>query len=164
MVQRQRPKVCVFGSLRPFGSSPTIAHYLQSTVITLGNATGAVILVSPIRRIPVRLRGRIMILSFPVPSVKRLGRILSARLGQTEGNDLAARSQRGLLGTTLNLAHSRTRGICHGTQIVSGGLATRRMSVILSRGGRLVHHGNVLRFVSMSRAVSSINNLRRLGR
>lgn len=161
-LRRQEAGIYIFKDLHPFVESPAIARWLRDAVAAFKGTDSAIILMSPVQRIPIELEKEIVVLDYPLPSLPELDEVLSSQLERARVSRISTDVREKLLKAALGLTLDEAEKVYRKTHVKAGCFTEGEVDIILSEKKQLIRRNGILEYIEEDETIDSIGGLEEL--
>ncbi len=161
-LRRQEPGIYLFKDLHPFVESPAIARWLRDAVAAFKGTDSAIVLMSPVQKVPIELEKELVVLDYPLPSLPELDEVLSSQLAAAKVSRIATDVREKLLKAALGLTLDEAEKVYRKTYVKAGRFTEGEVDIILSEKKQLIRRNGILEYIEEDETIDSIGGLEEL--
>ena len=163
VIREKDPALFIFKDLHPFLDTPEVVRLLRDAIASFKGAPKAIILMSPIRTIPIELEKDIVVLDFPLPTISELDEVLTEKLiGVSQ--KISPEGREKLVKAALGLTRDEAEKVYQKAKVTAGRLSDTEVSIILSEKKQLIRRNGILEFIEEDQTIDAVGGLEELKR
>ncbi|BAC92230.1 stress-responsive protein Ycf46 [Gloeobacter violaceus] len=167
-VTRQRePGIFIFKDLHAFIESASVTRWLRDAIAGFKGMNKAIVLMSPVQRIPVELEKDVVVVEFPLPTMGELDEVLNTHLKNgsfTRTRRLSTEGREKLLKAALGLTKDEADKVYRKAEVVSGRLTEAEVDIVLSEKKQIIKRNGILEYLEFDDTIDSVGGLAELKR
>ncbi len=158
-------EIFVFKDLHPFIDAPEVTRWLRDAIASFKCTQKAIILMSPVQQVPIELEKEVVVLDFPLPSIKDLNKVLSEQLEQNIRQPrISTEGREKLLKAALGLTKDEAQKVYRKAQVTAGQLTEAEVEIVLSEKKQLIRRNGILEYLEQDETIDSVGGLEELKR
>lgn len=160
--QRQVDSIYVFQDLHDFITGASVKRALRDAIAAFKNTNNTIILMSPLREIPLELEKDVVVLDFPLPTAEEIAGVLEQHLRQTKANRLAPEAKEHLIQAALGLTEDEAQKVYRKAFVQAKKLTQSEVEIVLSEKKQLIRRNGILEYIEEDETIDSIGGLEEL--
>jgi ATP-dependent 26S proteasome regulatory subunit len=160
--QRQVDSIYVFQDLHDFITGASVKRALRDAIAAFKNTNNAIILMSPLREIPLELEKDVVVLDFPLPTSEEIAGVLEQHLRQTKANRLPPEAKEHLIQAALGLTEDEAQKVYRKAFVQAKKLTQSEVEIVLSEKKQLIRRNGILEYIEEDETIDSIGGLEEL--
>ncbi|MEB3342723.1 AAA family ATPase [Okeania sp.] len=156
--------IFVFKDLHPFIDSPPVTRWLRDAITFFKGTNKTIILMSPVQNVPIELEKEVVVLDFPLPSMKELDQVLSRQLEYSKNRRISKDTREKLLKATLGLTKDEAEKVYRKAQVTAGRLTENEVDIVLSEKKQLIKRNGILEYIEEDETIDAVGGLEELKR
>ncbi|NJK36676.1 MAG: AAA family ATPase [Oscillatoriales cyanobacterium RM2_1_1] len=154
--------IYVFKDLHPFKDSPEVTRCLRDAISGFRGTDKTIVLMSPIQAIPIELEKEVVVLDFPLPSMKELDQVLSAQLKEAKTSRITTEAREKLLKAALGLTQDEAEKVYRKSYVTRSRLTESEVDIVLTEKKQLIRRNGILEYVEIDETINSVGGLEEL--
>ena len=163
-IRQKDPAIYIFKDLHPFIDGPVITRWMRDAIASFKNTDKAIVLMSPIQQVPIELEKEVVVLDYPLPNLKELNQVLSARLHKSKTSRIDTETREKLLKAALGLTKDEAEKVYRKAQVKAGRLTENEVDIVLSEKKQLIRRNGILDYIEEDETLDSVGGLEELKR
>ncbi len=163
-IRQKDPAIYIFKDLHPFIDGPVITRWMRDAIASFKNTEKAMVLMSPIQQVPIELEKEVVVLDYPLPNLKELNQVLSARLHKSKTSRIDTETREKLLKAALGLTKDEAEKVYRKAQVKAGRLTENEVDIVLSEKKQLIRRNGILDYIEEDETLDSVGGLEELKR
>ena len=135
---------------------------MRDAIASFKGQQKAIILMSPVQRIPIELEKEVVVLDFNLPTLAELDHVLSDRLQVSHQPQMSADSKEKLLKATLGLTKDEAEKVYRKAYVKRGKITEAEVDIVLSEKKQLIRRNGILEFIEEDETIDSVGGLEEL--
>ncbi len=164
VVNQRDPGIYIFKDLHPYITSPGTNRWLRDAIASFKGTSKAIILMSPVLEVPVELEKEVIVLDFPLPTMKELDKVLTKQLEQNRSKRLSTETREKLVKAALGLTHDEAEKVYRKAYVTAGKLTDSEVDVVLSEKQQLIRRNGILEYIEEDETLDAVGGLEELKR
>ena len=156
--------VYVFKDLHPFFGSPEVNRALRDAVSCFKGTHKAIVLLSPVKDIPLELQKDVVVMDFSLPDMSELNQVLTHQLDKVRSHRITTETREKLLKAALGLTHDEAEKVYRKAYVTAGRLTEAEVNVVLSEKKQLIRRDGILEYIEEEETIDSVGGLAELKR
>lgn len=164
VVNQRDPGIYIFKDLHPYITSPGTNRWLRDAIASFKGTSKAIILMSPVLEVPVELEKEVVVLDFPLPTMKELDKVLHQQLERTRSKRLSTETREKLVKAALGLTHDEAEKVYRKAYVTAGKLTNSEVDIVLSEKQQLIRRNGILEYIEEDETLDAVGGLEELKR
>lgn len=164
LMHQQDQGIFLFKDLHPFLDNPLVVRCLRDAIAHFRHQAKAIIVMSPVQKIPLELEKDVVVLDYPMPSLGELREVLEGQLQKTQQKRLLAPVREKLLQAALGLTRDEAEKVYRKAQVLGGTLTEASVEVVLSEKKQLIRRNGILEYIEEDETLAGVGGLAELKR
>ncbi|NEQ98725.1 MAG: AAA family ATPase [Cyanothece sp. SIO2G6] len=156
--------IFVFKDLHPFFGNAEVNRALRDAVARFKGTRKALILLSPVKDIPIELQKDVVVIDFALPDMAELNKVLTSQLGKSRGYPLSTEAREKLLKAALGLTHDEAEKVYRKAQVTAGCLTESEVDIVLSEKQQIIRRNGILEYIEEDETIDAVGGLAELKR
>lgn len=162
VVNQRDPGIYIFKDLHPYITSPGTNRWLRDAIASFKGTSKAIILMSPVLEVPVELEKEVVVLDFPLPTMKELDKVLNQQLERTRSKRLSTETREKLVKAALGLTHDEAEKVYRKAYVTAGKLTNSEVDIVLSEKQQLIRRNGILEYIEEDETLDAVGGLEEL--
>lgn len=167
VITKKEPGIYVFKDFHPFLDNITnavVVRWLRDAVVSFKQTEQTIILMSPVRQIPIEIEKDIVVLDFPLPDLADLNQVLSHQLEKIKNRRITATVREKLLKAALGLTKDEAEKVYRKAYVKANKLTEEEVEIVLSEKKQLIRRNGILEYIEEDETIDSVGGLEELKR
>ena len=156
--------IFIFKDLHPFFGNPNVTRSLRDAVTAFKSTKKSLVLLSPVKDIPIELEKDVVVIDFALPDMTELNRVLTQQLDPIRGKMLSTEAREKLLKAALGLTHDEAEKVYRKAQVTAGRLTESEVDIVLSEKQQLIRRDGILEYIEEDETLDAVGGLAELKR
>lgn len=156
--------IFVFKDLHPFFGNAQVNRALRDAVSAFKHTKKSLILLSPVKDVPIELEKDVVVIDFALPDMAELNRVLTQQLEPIRGQLLSTEAREKLLKAALGLTHDEAEKVYRKAQVTAGKLTEAEVDIVLSEKQQLIRRDGILEYIEEDETLDAVGGLSELKR
>ncbi|MEB3229636.1 MAG: AAA family ATPase [Leptolyngbyaceae bacterium] len=163
-IKYKEEAIFIFKDLHPFFGNAEVNRALRDAVSRFRGTRKTLILLSPVKDIPVELQKDVVVIDFALPDMTELNEVLTKQLGKSQGYPLSTEAREKLLKAALGLTHDEAEKVYRKAQVKTGRLTEDEVDIVLSEKQQIIRRNGILEYIEEDETIDAVGGLAELKR